>query len=124
LAVNKKCHQNTKSPKHTNNLSFIFCFWCDLVTWRIGGKSYFDFFGVKYPLDGKTSQLQAANCQPLSGKYRRYAMLYSQDRGLCLKSFSNFIPVDHLEEGLNVFRTTVLVLQVISMFPDINPKNR
>lgn len=38
-------------------------------------------------------------------------------------SFGNLIPVDHIPKRGNVVRSSVLVVQVVSMFPNIQSKN-
>ena len=36
----------------------------------------------------------------------------------------DLLPVDHFEEGLDVFRPAVLVFQVVGMLPHIQTQNR
>ena len=46
-------------------------------------------------------------------------------RGILLRqSFTDFLPVDYLEEVVYVFRSLIIVLQVISVFPYVYDENR
>ena len=42
----------------------------------------------------------------------------------CSKTFCYFIPVNHVPEGGNVIRSSVLIMQVIGMLPDITAQDR
>ena len=36
--------------------------------------------------------------------------------------FVDFIPVNHIEKRLNILRSSILIFQIIGMFPDIQPQ--
>src|SRR3989344_1435347 len=41
-----------------------------------------------------------------------------------LKSLSNLVPINHLKKILNIFRPSILIINIISMLPNINYENR
>ena len=41
-----------------------------------------------------------------------------------LKMFVYLFPVDHLEKGGDIVRASILIFQIIRMFPDVQSQNR
>ena len=64
----------------------------------------------KGPVEGPLSNIALS---PLGWKWLRS----------CLKTLSNFFPVDHRPKSREIISPAVLILQVIGVFPNINPKN-
>ena len=42
----------------------------------------------------------------------------------CTKPCSNILPISYIPNGFHIIWANILVLQVVSMFPDINTKER
>ena len=43
---------------------------------------------------------------------------------LCFESSAYFLPVDDIEEGSDIVRSPVLVVQVVGVLPDVKAKDR
>src|SRR3989442_15972822 len=41
----------------------------------------------------------------------------------CIVEFGGFVPIDHVPPGLDVITAQVLILQVVRVFPDVQPQN-
>lgn len=81
------------------------------------------FGRIVVAFDGKAqAQISAIKngpqlCEP--SKIQLFAKL-----GCRCKSFSDSIPIDYVKERLDVVGATILVIQVVRVFPDIQAENR
>lgn len=50
--------------------------------------------------------------------------VYNEEFYLCIESFFYFRPIHHVPEILEVFRTSITIVDIICMFPDITREKR